>query len=223
MRMPILRTIVLGLACIAMFIFTEVSLQTYEKLNKTMIELKKADDKLTEFAKENEQLKKALQECKGSKAGIKQTHLKGIISSVLVYLGEKNPKDWTRLLCLTIATESNMGQFTKQMKGPARGITQVEPSTEREVLAWLHKYHPKTFEHLRKLRVPAKLGIHEAEYNMAYSIGLCYGVYRMRKVNPSKKSTKELAALYKKYYNTYKGKATVDGVMTKLIAYNVKL
>ena len=223
MRMSTLRTIVLGLACITMVIFTEISLQIHEKLNKTYAELKKADDKLVEFAKENEQLKKALQECKGSKAGIKQTHLKGIIRSVLAYLGEKNTRDWTRLLRLTIATESNMGQFTKQVKGPARGITQVEPSTEKAVLTWLHKYHPKTFEALRKLRVPAKVGIHEAEYNMAYSIGLAYGVYRMRKVNPVKKSTEELAKLYKKHYNTYKGKATVDGVMTKLIAYNVKL
>ena len=45
----------------------------------------------------------------------------------------------------------------------------------------------------------------------------------MRKVDPSKKSAKELAKLYKKYYNTYKGKATVDGVMTKLLAHNVNI
>ena len=179
--------------------------------------------KLDDALKDNEQLRKALNECKGTKTGIKQTHLKGIITSVLAYLGEKNIKDWTRLLCLTIATESNMGQLTKQIGGPARGITQVEPSTEKEALAWLSKRHPKTYEALSRLRVPAKVGIHEAEYNMAYSIGLAYAVYRMKKADPTKKSAKELAKLYKKHYNTYKGKATIDGVMTKVLAYNIQL
>lgn len=196
---------------------------TYIKIDESFRIKQEMKLKLDNLSKENEQLRKALHECRGSTTGIKQTHLKGIITSVLAYLGEKNIKDWTRLLCLTIATESNMGQLTKQIGGPARGITQVEPSTEKEALAWLSKRHPKTYEALSRLRVPAKVGIHEAEYNMAYSIGLAYAVYRMKKADPTKKSAKELAKLYKKHYNTYKGKATIDGVMTKVLAYNIQL
>jgi len=221
--MKLKTCLALAIAATAFILFVEISLTTHKVVDSLIKEKQELYLQLDIAAKEKEQLRKALEECKGSSTGIRQSHLKGIIISVLTHLGEKNTRDWTRLLCLTIATESNNGHFTKQLRGPARGITQVEPTTEKEVLVWLSKHHPKTFEALRKLRVPAKVGIHEAEYNMAYSIGLCYGVYRMRKVNPSKKSTKELATLYKKYYNTYKGKATVEGVMTKLLAYNVQL
>ena len=225
------RTLIgIAIFCVCLVFLIESGLVYKDQANKLTkekqeltLQLDNLAQKLSVISEENNQLKKALQECKGGTTGIKQTHLKGIITSVLAYLGEKNIKDWTRLLCLTIATESNMGQLTKQIGGPARGITQVEPNTEKETLAWLSKHHPKTFEALRKLRVPAKVGIHEAEYNMAYSIGLAYGVYRMKKADPSKKSAKELAKLYKKYYNTYKGKATIDGVMTKVLAYNIKL
>ena len=215
--------IALGLFLIGVGGLVYEAVHTYVKIDEAFKVRHELYQQIDKLSKDNEQLRKALDECKGSNSGIRQSHLKGIINSVLAHLGEKNTKDWTRLLCLTIATESNMGQLTKQIGGPARGITQVEPSTEKETLAWLSKHQPKVFEALKKLRVPARITIHEAEYNIAYSVGLAYGVYRMRKVDPSKKSAKELAKLYKKYYNTYKGKATVDGVMTKLLAHNVNI
>ena len=190
------------------------------KLDSEKVLLKQ---QLDDCQKENTDLKKALKEAQGNTPGINQSHLRGIINSTLAYLGEKNIKDWSKLVCLTIATESNMGKYTKQLKGPAKGITQVEPTTEKYALKWLAKHDKKMFSLLKTLRVPANVGIHEAEYNLAYSIGLAYSVYRMKGVNPVGKSTEDLAKLYKKYYNTSKGKATVDNVLTKLVAYGVKL
>ena len=207
-----------------------VSIYAYKTVTEMIDYRVKIQNELEDTKRDNlkllneiDKLKEALKQSQGSTPGMKQSHLKDIISSVLVYLDEKHVKDWTRLLCLTVATESDMGRLSKQVKGPARGITQVEPATEKETLKWLAKHHPKLHEKVHKLRIPAKLKIHEAECNVAYSIALAYSVYRMRKVNPKGQSTESLAKLYKKHYNTYKGKATVKGVLAKLIAYNVKL
>lgn len=208
-----------------LWVFAIISLvvKTSDKLtelNSKKISLKQ---QLDDCQKENTNLKKALKEAQGNTPGINQSHLRSIINSTLAYLGEKNINDWSKLVCLTIATESNMGKYTKQLKGPAKGITQVEPTTEKYALKWLAKHDKKMFSLLKTLRVPANVGIHEAEYNLAYSIGLAYSVYRMKGVNPVGKSTEDLAKLYKKYYNTSKGKATVDNVLTKLVAYGIKL
>ena len=154
--------------------------------------------------------------------GILQSHLNRMIVSTLRYLGEKNVKDWQRLILLTIVTESNMGCFTKQVRGPARGIVQIEPATERETLDWLKVHKPQLYKKIKDLRVPARLGIHECEYNNAYSIAMCYAVYLWRNVSP-KGDTTALATLYKKHYNTFRGKATVPGVLAKLDAYGVRL
>ena len=154
--------------------------------------------------------------------GVYQTHLKRLIDNTLSYLGERG-NDWRRLLLLTICTESDMGALLRQVKGPAKGITQIEPATERETLSWLKKYRPGIYEKIHKLRVPARLDIHEAEYNAAYAVAMAYSVYVMRKVNPARCSTRRLAEIYKKYYNTYKGKATVVGVLAKLDEFGVKI
>ena len=142
---------------------------------------KRLQTKIEELTQEKEKLEKAIKELDSSTPGIYKPHLKDIITSTLAYIGEKNLLDWTKLIYLTIATESNLGKYSKQLKGPAKGITQVEPSTETTVLNWINKHNPK------------------------------------------KCSTENLAKLYKKHYNTYKGKATVENVLTKLIAYNIKL
>ena len=184
---------------------------------------KRLQTKIEELTQEKEKLEKAIKELDSSTPGIYKPHLKDIITSTLAYIGEKNLLDWTKLIYLTIATESNLGKYSKQLKGPAKGITQVEPSTETTVLNWINKHNPKIYNKIKNLRVHAKLDIHEAEYNLAYSISLAYLVYKMRNVNPKKCSTENLAKLYKKHYNTYKGKATVENVLTKLIAYNIKL
>lgn len=182
-----------------------------------------ADDK-KRLTEENDKLRAALAELQGSTPGMYGEHLRGVIRAALSYIGAKHIPQWERLLCLTIAAESQMGRYTRQLKGPARGITQVEPDTERTALRWLSKNEPDMFARLKQLRVPAKLDIHEAEYNAAYSIALAYAVYRWRQVEPTAEMTvDDLAAVYKAKYNTAKGKANVDAVLTRLTAYGIDL
>lgn len=157
--------------------------------------------------------------------GIHTGHLKLLIRTTLSYLGvaEKDHADWTRLLILTVVAESDKGRLLRQVKGPAKGIFQCERETEKDVLAWLKIKHPSQYQLLKDIRVPANIGIHEAEYNLAYSTALCFFVYKWRNVNPTGKSKVELAQLYKKYYNTPLGKATVKGVLAKLDDYKIKI
>ena len=155
--------------------------------------------------------------------GVYQPHLRRIIQASLSWMKVRNIADWERLIMLTIATESDLGRFAKQVRGPAIGITQCEPETERVVLNWLKIKRPELYARIKGLRVPAHIGIHEAEYNTAYSVALCYGVYLMRGVDPHGKSTENLATLYKRHYNTMAGKATVAGVLDKLTMYGIKI
>ena len=185
-------------------------------------ELLKAKELLLKNEKNStKKYKNLFQEAKSNLPGIYQSHIERIVESTLKYLNESNIKDWTRLLTITITTESDMGKYLKQLKGPAVGITQVEPETERHALDWMCNKERKTYDKIKKLRVPAKVSIHEAEYNLAYSIALAYSTYRMRKVDPKNKSIKELVELYKIHFNTIKGKATIEGVLNKLTKFGV--
>ena len=65
--------------------------------------------------------------------------------------------------------------------------------------------------------------VHEAEYNAAYSLAICYGVYLMRRADPKGKPVVGLAQIYKAHYNTRAGKATVAGVMNKLAKFGVRI
>lgn len=157
--------------------------------------------------------------------GIHIPHLKRTISATLEHLQvpKKQRTGWERLMLLTIVQESSAGAYTRQVRGPARGIVQVEPATEREALDWAKRRQPALYERVKALRVPARLDIHEAEYNAAYAIGVAYVVYVMRHVDPSGKNVEELAHIYKAKYNTVKGKATVPGVLRRLKEYAVNL
>lgn len=158
-----------------------------------------------------------------SRAGIYLPHLKRLVRATIEHLELKNQRDWERLVILTIAAESDMGRYTKQIKGPAIGIGQLEKPTEKDVLRFLRIKMPETYQKVRELRFPAKLNVHEAEINHAYAIAMCIGEYLRRGFDPHNKTTDELVHAYKKHYNTYLGKATIKGVYEKMQEFGVKI
>ena len=188
-------------------------------------EVLKVRKECRESERERMDLEKKIKSLRAERStpGVYTPHLRSIITSTLQFLGVKDARDWTRLVLLTVVTESDKGRYTRQVKGPAKGIVQCEPATEKETLSWVKKRHPELYAKILKLRVPARLIIHEAEYNSAYSIALCYCVYFMRSVDPRGKSVESLAKLYKRHYNTPAGKATVHGVLAKLEELGVKI
>ena len=154
--------------------------------------------------------------------GIHVPHLRALIDSTLQYLGVRG-KGWKKLLLLTALHESKAGAYTRQLRGPAQGLMQIEPETEHSALVWSAHNRPALFNRLKSLRCQAKLSIHEMQYNHAYAIGIAYTVYLMRKANPEKENTEGLARLYKKHFNTYKGKATIKGVLNSVSSFVTSL
>jgi len=117
------------------------------------------------------------------------------------------------LLILTVATESLGGNYLYQMKGPARGLFQMEPFTEQD--------HLKNFVFYRsELREAVKQFIKfEADGSFSYRINdpLTYSLeyqvimarihyLRKPKALPHFTDVKEMAQYWKKYYNTHLGK-----------------
>ena len=158
-----------------------------------------------------------------TETGIYHKHLRNIIRATLEYLQVSDRHDWERLLLLTAITESDGGRYTRQLRGPAKGVFQSEPKTEKECLKWVKIKHPELYEKIKKLRVPAHLDIHEGEYNIAYGVAMAYMEYLRRHVNPKGMTTVELAKTHKVFYNTYLGKGTVDRTIRKLKEFNVNL
>ena len=161
----------------------------------------------------------------GMNPGIYAAHLKILIQATLTYfsVAPEELADWERLLLLTVVAESDKGRLLRQVKGPAKGIFQTEGATEKDVLAWLKNRRPIDYEKIKAIRVPAKLDLHEAEFNLAYSTALCYFIYKWRRANPLGKDVKSLAKMYKKLYNTPLGKANVDKVLAKLGEMKIKI
>jgi len=224
-KMSIAAKAILGLSVTATVLLAS-NIQQYRQHERQQLTLLQAEQELNHARAQNKKLTarvESLRRMEPTTTGMYQKHLRGIIRATLQHMGCKQVADWERLLLLTVAAESNMGTWTRQLRGPARGIVQVEPATERNVLRWMQRHKPDLYARIKALRVPAKLAIHEAEYNTSYALAMCYGVYVMRDVNPHKKTTKQLAQLYKRHYNTAKGKATVDGVLAKLDTFGVRI
>ena len=165
-------------------------------------------------------------EIKSPSSGIYNKHLRNIIESVLEYIGLKDNEidKWTKLLILTVATESDNGTFTRQVNGPARSIFQVEPETEKEAMKWACKHRKEMYEKIKKLRCKAHLSVHEGEYNIGYATALAYIVYLSKGVKLRNNSNAEdLAKIHKKYYNTIKGKGSVKRTLAKLKEFRINL
>jgi hypothetical protein len=115
------------------------------------------------------------------------------------------------LLLGTAAQESNLVHFRQLNNGPARGLFQMEPATERDHAAYVanHKDIANTF--LERCNVlPASLW--HLENNLVYQILLARLHYYRRdpKRLPEAQDIAEQSLRYKKYYNTAAGKATPE-------------
>ena len=155
--------------------------------------------------------------------GINPKHLRYIIEQTLIYIGvpkEEIPR-WADLLLITAQVESDMGYLLKQVRGPAQGVFQLEPATEKWLWQWLKKNKPELGDKIRKLRCEAHLGAHEAQYNLAYATAMAYLEYYHRKTTPVGKSVMEMLQIHKKFYNTDLGKASVSNSLKKLTGSKV--
>ena len=116
------------------------------------------------------------------------------------------------LLIFTCATESHGGSFIVQVGGPALGIYQMEPKTYYN----LYEHTIKGNSHLCYL-----LGLHFGFSSLPTEDRLIYDLYyatamtrifyfAISEALPSANNTDLIWEYYKKYYNTYLGKAVKE-------------
>lgn len=117
-------------------------------------------------------------------------------------------KDAVELLMMIQAHESNSGTYLKQVKGPALGIFQMEPDTFYEVRKYLDR-HPELKYRVASLSSSGLKDPYEMIHNLAVATAMAR-VFFMRFEEEIPTDDYGKAVYAKKYWNTEKGKATVN-------------
>lgn len=117
-------------------------------------------------------------------------------------------EDAVELLMLTAAQESLLGTHIVQMGGgPARGIFQMEPATEKDIYENYLAYQPN----LRHIVDGYKMAYSDSQglnlkANLVYQIVMARVHYfRVSEALPDHRELYATAKYWKKYYNTEKG------------------
>ena len=140
---------------------------------------------------------------------INKNDLKRLIEQVTKGIGLHSDSA-TNLLLGTAAQESGFGKYLYQKgNGPARGIFQIEPTTEKDL--WNRIIYPRCAlaEKIFEVgRVNAPNVLHLAG-NLIYQIIMARIKYfSIPTPLPPHEDTEGMALYWKKYYNTYLGKGT---------------
>ena len=135
--------------------------------------------------------------------------LKSLITSVLKELN-LHSDNAVNLLMGTAAQESHLGKYRKQTGGgPALGIFQMEPATFNDIVNNYLRYKPELAARIERVARISRFKAEDLENNDLLAICMARVHYlRVREAIPS--DLEGWARYYKKYYNTYLGKATEE-------------
>jgi hypothetical protein len=137
---------------------------------------------------------------------------RGLVIDVLKELGLEIPYSdvAVELLMLTAAHESLMGTYLRQVKGPARGVFQMEPATEQDIYDNYLAFKPNLAHLVLGFRMQ-QTDIPDLESNLAYQIAMArVHYYRVPEPLPKSSDPVKLAEYWKEHYNTHKGKGKVE-------------
>jgi len=112
------------------------------------------------------------------------------------------------LLLMTGAAESDFGRFLWQKGGgPAKGFFQIEPATHNSIFQYFfYKRHPMFRQKDHS----------ELATDLRYQIIVARGIYADKPgALPSAEDIKGLATYHKVHWNTFLGKATIEGTIKK--------
>lgn len=134
--------------------------------------------------------------------------LRELITVVLEEL-DLYSEDAVELLMLTAAQESHLGKYIRQINGPALGIFQMEPSTERDIWYNYLRYKPDIARRVYPMVGNSNFNNLQLFGNLLYQIAMARIHYlRVPKALPSKDDVDAMARYWKRYYNTPLGKGT---------------
>lgn len=131
-----------------------------------------------------------------------------IIKPALVAVGlySKPAED---LVFGTACVESNCGEYLRQINGPALGIFQMEPATHDDIYKNFLKYKPELKARVMRLFSPGLSVSENLKSNLMYAAAMCR-IYYLRAPLPIPEDLQGQAEYWKKYYNTVKGKGSVE-------------
>ena len=124
------------------------------------------------------------------------------------------------LLVMTMAHESNCGEYLKQLGGgPALGIFQMEKGTFNDL--W-DRYLADKFDLVQKIMKTCNLRNEPIAEEMIEDFGLATAmarVYYLRVREPIPSDLDEMAAYAKKYWNTELGKAKASDYLSAYLRF----
>lgn len=128
-----------------------------------------------------------------------------LLIPVLVYM-RLYSEAAAQLLLGTAAQESRMGTYLRQIEGPAQGIFQMEPATERDVWENFLYYRPALAERARAVKGDTRYPL---VWNLAYQTVMARLQYfRVSEPLPAAGDIPAQARYWKKHFNTFRGKGT---------------
>lgn len=138
--------------------------------------------------------------------------LKGELSELIPYSHEA-----VHLLLMTAAHESMMGTYIQQVGGPAQGIYQMEPATEKDIYE-NYLAHRRTIQRVVDSFVPSERPGDQLIGNLYYATAMARVHYwrvptalpRMKNYEDKYHYVQALAVYAKEYFNTHLGKAKVS-------------
>jgi len=136
---------------------------------------------------------------------------------------------YTRLLLETTCAESDFGKYTSQLQGGvALGVLQIEPSSYKDLYT-----HYFTSQNTLAIKDAIEQFYNQSQsvednlkFNIRYQLAVAFVIYYRR---ISTKSFKHLdsvytrAAIWKKYYNTFRGAGTLRKYVDKTNYYLVNV
>ena len=142
-----------------------------------------------------------------------------LIEDVLQAIGLHSPAA-VNLLLGTAAQESRLGTYLRQMgQGPALGVFQMEPATEKDLWANYLQYHPELVKKIAATTGATGPGP-QLRWNLAYQIAMARVHYlRKKPPMPAADDIAGLAAYWKQHYNTQLGKGSVEEFMANYRRY----
>jgi len=135
-----------------------------------------------------------------------------VILPTLILLDDKVVENSSPLLLGIAAVESNCGKYLMQINGPACGIFQMEPATEKAVWQYLGN---KTKLKEKIIAFVGGYGLNEVS-NLAYQVAIARAnLYRFKEALPSGNDISAMAGYWKKYWNTPLGKGKEEDFVSK--------
>lgn len=113
------------------------------------------------------------------------------------------------LLIGTAAHESLTGRYLRQIRGPARGLYQMEPATHVDLLTNYLRFRDDLRDKLTQFLAKAPGPVQQLSTNLAYATAAARLQYwRVPEPLPAGQDIIALASYYKRHWNTFAGKAT---------------